>query len=74
MRFPEWLKWAVAREEMEELNRWRNASGEYGYWFAGFDDVSAVLTNLVKFARNNAAKPIREIYDSLTERHKRGHI
>jgi len=40
------LKWMLAREELEELGRWRLKQDQYRSWLCGFKDVCVVLDNL----------------------------
>lgn len=45
-RLMRWLAWRVAREEMEELTRWRVQWQEYRRWLAEFEEVALSLDNM----------------------------
>lgn len=40
------IAWAVARADLEELQRWRDTHILYRQWLSEFKDVSVVLDNL----------------------------
>lgn len=42
----EWLKWRLARAEMEEVARWRSSWMAHRRWFAEFDAAATVLDHM----------------------------
>lgn len=54
------VKWLVAKDEMEELTRWRVQWQEYRRWLAEFEEVAKALDNMraeVKGEQLNACHP-----------------
>ena len=41
-----WLKWKLARKELDELHRWRIQCNEYSRWLAEFEDIRETLESL----------------------------
>ena len=46
LKMLEWLKWRLARAEMEEVARWRSSWMEHRRWFAEFDAAATVLDHM----------------------------
>jgi hypothetical protein len=47
------LKWWIAKDELEELHRWRSSTNDYKYYLCEFKDIVLVLENLTIHVNGN---------------------
>ena len=64
MKMFEWLKWQVAKKEMEELTRWRIQWHEHRRWFAEFPVAAVTLDRLKAEADGEPTTSIHAVRDS----------
>jgi hypothetical protein len=61
----EWLKWRIARREMEELEQWRIEWEEHRRWFAEFKSVAVVLDRMKSEVDGQPVRSVSAVRDSL---------
>lgn len=67
-----WLKraiaWAVAHEDLEELERWRVETQQVRRWMAEFPDVCTALDHLERFAMGRPYRGLMEVREGMRNR------
>lgn len=63
-----WLKWLIARKEMQELDRWRVQWEVHRRWLAEFRDAADALDHLRQEVSGDYQRPIVAIRNGMRER------
>lgn len=63
-----WLKWLIARKEMQELDRWRVQWEVHRRWLAEFPDAAHALDHMRQEVSGDYQRPIVALRDDMRER------